>query len=148
MCDFAEYLQKQTDDYDGPYAEFIAWVPKLFNYFAALLEDKRTPATIRMLLHSAISYLVLPFDIVPESSLGAFGLMDDLFVCAYICNAIYKDRQIQEVLIDNWPYQQEIKPIICHLLAKCEEVISTDEQTQILIFAGLLETTAELHPVR
>lgn len=48
-----------------------------------VLKDERTPWLAKILLGLAIAYLVLPFDIIPDT-LPVIGQMDDIIIVGFL----------------------------------------------------------------
>ena len=84
--------------------DVIFVVPDLFILIARLIRDNRVPATVKERLAATTSYVVSPFDQVPESLLGVVGLADDAGALAligyWLVNVIEIDR---EILQCHWP---------------------------------------------
>ena len=58
-------------------------VKKQLKLYRLVLKDKRTPLTAKILLGSAIGYLLLPFDLIPDF-IPVFGQLDDLIVVPFL----------------------------------------------------------------
>lgn len=52
---------------------------KQLKLYRLVLKDKRTPLIAKLLLGSAIGYLLLPFDIIPDF-IPVIGQLDDLVI--------------------------------------------------------------------
>lgn len=58
----------------------VRFLPKLMALFYCL-QDKDTPAVVKLVLMGALGYVILPLDLMPDGLLG-LGWMDDAAVVA------------------------------------------------------------------
>ncbi len=54
-----------------------------------LLSDKRTPIKAKIFIYSAIFYLLLPIDIIPDF-IPVIGQLDDLLIVPFLLGLAYK----------------------------------------------------------
>ncbi|MBN2360787.1 MAG: DUF1232 domain-containing protein [Deltaproteobacteria bacterium] len=146
MKDYADLLREEFDGYDGLYADELLWVPRLFDYLTALVEDRRLPRSARELINAALAYFVLPYDVMPETALGAFGFMDDLYLCADVLRRLLNRAQLGEVLAEHWDHEPPLHELVDRLLRASHQVLGADERAQVLALAGLDDDVWGLPP--
>ena len=137
MADYIDSLQQEIADYTGPYLDQLQWLPKLHNFFLALYEDPRLHRQGRMMCNAAIAYILLPFDIIPETSMGTFGYIDDLYLAAEVLQHLQQDNSLGNLLDDIWPEERLIGSVVAELLTKCGEALDEDDRRSILQLSGL-----------
>jgi uncharacterized membrane protein YkvA (DUF1232 family) len=64
--------------------EALLVVPDMFVLLVRLALDPQVPAATRGLIAGSLAYFLLPFDLLPEAFVGAFGFMDDLVLAAAV----------------------------------------------------------------
>lgn len=139
MEDIGEMLRAEVEGYDGLYADMIQLVPDFFGMLSSLAEDPRLPQQARVLVNAAIAYFVLPFDVVPETGLGPFGYLDDLYLCAHVTFQMLCQPDLHELLEEHWPKDQTLALVVGEVLAKCKEALPEEDRQQVLVFSGLCQ---------
>ena len=81
--DFYCTLIENLENYDGEYASFIDCGPNLFKLLCDLL-DEDIDRESRLEINAAISYYVVPMDVIPEQIYGPYGYIDDIFISVYV----------------------------------------------------------------
>lgn len=137
MKHYGDLLREELEGYDGLYADELRQVPVLFDYFTALVEDQRLPRSARELCNAALAYFVLPYDVMPETALGAFGFMDDLYLCVDVLHRLLGRTQLGPVLSEHWDREQPLHELVDQLRRRCHQVIGAEDREQILALAGL-----------
>lgn len=87
-------------------SEYILILPDIICLLYRLLRDSRVSKKDKAVIISAISYVALPVDIIPDS-IPFIGKIDEISVVLFTLNKILKDIPI-EVLIENWEGKNEI----------------------------------------
>ncbi len=100
MNEYIDQLEAQIAAYSGPYQDQLRWLPRLHRFFIGLYDDTRLHRQARMLCNAALAYGLLPFDVVPESSMGAYGFIDDLYLAAEVLQNLQQDAALGELLDD------------------------------------------------
>ena len=90
--EFYDALTENLDSYNGQYASFIDNGPKLYKLLSNLLMNynKELDSEDKMKINAAISYYVVPLDVIPESEYGPYGYIDDIYLC--ICNQRFNKK--------------------------------------------------------
>ena len=96
-------LKKQIEDSRLEGEDFetsITYLPDMFSLLCDMLDENILTQEDRMLVNSAIAYLVVPSDVLPEDVYGARGFMDDLFVCCVVFKELMK--RYPDLLRKHW----------------------------------------------
>ena len=117
-----ETIESQKDQM---YWEVIKYSASFFKLLCDILVDKRTDWHTKLVINSALSYFVVPNDIIPEDEYGAIGYVDDVFVCAYVLRII-KAEFSDKVLKENWSEEGDISEIVDEVLEETELVEITE----------------------
>ena len=122
---------------DNVYWEIIKYTPSFFKLLCKVQADKRISWHVKLIVNSALSYFVIPNDIIPEEEYGAKGYIDDVFVCAYVLKGIKDETGGKNIIFDNWEGEGEIDEIIDVVYRESRKVVG-DKYKKILNFVGLL----------
>ena len=90
--DFYDVLVENLSSYQGVYASFIDYGPNLFRLLCDLFEEDVIDEESRLRLSAAISYYIIPMDIIPEAVHGPYGYIDDIF-CVHVILLVKRGRQ-------------------------------------------------------
>lgn len=99
--EFRATLARFVDGYEGQAQNSIKAASLVFDFYARLFGDDRIGRSHRALVNSVLAYFVVPEDLLPEAELGPWGLLDDLYLSAYVFRLLNKELQ-REVLDDAW----------------------------------------------
>lgn len=133
--DFYDTLIENLDSYNGEYASFIDCGPNLFKLLGDILEYD-IPQEMRRDICCAISYFVLPMDVIPEKEYGAYGYIDDIFLSVYVLRIVAEEYGydfIQKI----WDKPQDIKNVMDDCESKSLEVLKDNQINAILSYVGL-----------
>lgn len=94
-------------------ADIILFVPDMLMLTVRLIKDKRVPFLVKAQLILSATYVLSPFDFVPEGLTGVIGLVDDASVLTltlyWLRNVINIDPKI---LKDNWIGENDLNDVI------------------------------------
>jgi uncharacterized membrane protein YkvA (DUF1232 family) len=137
--DFYDVLRENLDSYNDSYDEFIDFGPDLFKLLSDLLDESEIKTVHRLKINAAISYYVIPYDIIPEAEYGPNGYVDDIYICVHVINEIANDLGF-ELLEELWEGQKDFKKTlkICEeeSLKKVEHL-----KEKMLRYVGLIENS-------
>lgn len=96
----------------------------------------------RVLINCAISYLVVPNDVMPEEVYGVKGYMDDLFVVALVIKQMYKEmpdlvKKHWDNSVDSDDFEALLESSFNEGMRICEGENMKDE---VLRFSGLQDS--------
>lgn len=133
--DYRASLARFVDGYRGQAQTAIAATGMVFDFYARLFGDDRIKRSHRALVNAVLAYFVVPEDLLPEAELGPWGLLDDLYLAAYVYRLL--DREVsREVLRDAWRGDADLHQTMDTIYKETRGVLG--KQTKdVLRLAGL-----------
>jgi uncharacterized membrane protein YkvA (DUF1232 family) len=89
------------------------FVPDCLVLFSRLLRDERLPRRKRLLVGALVSYLALPFDLVPDF-IPVVGQLDDAVAVAFVLRRVA--RGDPELLRELWPGPESSLRVLLRLV--------------------------------
>lgn len=83
-------------------AAYALAAPDLVVFASRVLLDERVPRALRGEIVASLIYIASPFDLIPESLFGPFGLVDDAVVASRLFDALL-NRVDPAVARELWP---------------------------------------------
>lgn len=133
--DFYCTLIENLENYEGEYASFIDCGPNLFKLLCDLL-DEDIDRESRLEINAAISYYVVPMDVIPEQIYGPYGYIDDIFISVYVLKRI-AEKYSYDLLQEVWENDNDIKAVIDDCYEKSFDVLEDEQIEAILFYVGL-----------
>ena len=133
--DFYDTLIENLDTYNGEYASFIDCGPNLFKLLCDLL-DEDIDKESRLEINAAISYYVVPMDVIPEQIYGPYGYIDDIFISVYVLKKI-AEKYSYDLLQEVWENDNDVKTVIDDCYEKSFDVLEDEQIEAILFYVGL-----------
>ena len=133
--DFYCTLIENLENYDGEYASFIDCGPNLFKLLCDLL-DEDIDRESRLEINAAISYYVVPMDVIPEQIYGPYGYIDDIFISVYVLKKI-AEKYSYDLLQEVWENDNDIEAVIYDCYEKSFDVLEDEQIEAILYYVGL-----------
>jgi uncharacterized membrane protein YkvA (DUF1232 family) len=81
--EFSRALRAFVEGYQGPYDRAVQRAPDVFELFCRLFSFDQIDRTNRQMINGVLAYFVAPGDVMPEDTMGPYGLLDDLFVASH-----------------------------------------------------------------
>lgn len=142
--DFYDILRDTLENHTDPYPKFINYGPDLFKLLSDLLNEPETNSEAKLKINAAISYYVVPFDIIPESEYGPTGYIDDIYLCVYVIRDIEKSLSF-DFLEEIWSGDEDLDKVMNICEKECddffyklkEEGSYIDLKNEILKYIGL-----------
>lgn len=103
------FLLERIRHYDGPDKDLVKYFPALFNLACNILNDKYTDWHTKILISSALGYVILENDVISDNT--EFGYLDDLYILCYVLREI-KQHVSPSLLDDNWEYSEDVHDLI------------------------------------
>ena len=103
------------------FANYLAAVPDVFYLMIRLAADKRVPIGAKVKLAGAVSYFILPIDIVPDF-IPMAGLLDDLVVSVTLLNRALDE--IDPAIVDeHWMGEGQVYDFVKGVLDKGDKLV-------------------------
>ncbi len=134
--DFYDVLIENLSNYEGVYASFIDYGPKLFRLLCDLFEEESITEDDRLKLSAAISYFIIPTDIIPEQVHGPYGYIDDIFIIVYVLRKI-ADAYGYDLLQKTYMGFENIQEVMDECFENSLDVLSEKQINSILSYVGL-----------
>lgn len=101
-----EEISKKVPNKYEKIVEYAMIIPDIVALLWRLLKDKRVNTLTKAKVAGTISYLALPFDILPDF-IPLIGRIDDIAIAFYGLNSILNDIP-EEVILQNWQGEKDI----------------------------------------
>ena len=134
-ADYLHLLKEQVTRYAGTLRDVVLLAPVYGMLMFNLLKDPRLSHEQKLWVDAAIAYLVSPNDVIPESEVGPYGYLDDIFCCAYVTQRI-GEQLGWEVIEEGWTGDRSALEVSQTVLAREQELLG-DVGDDVLRFAGL-----------
>ncbi|NFO87621.1 DUF1232 domain-containing protein [Clostridium botulinum] len=105
-----ELLSNKLPEKTKKFKEYIFLLPDIISLIYRLLKDRRVPIKTKLILSSAIAYITLPTDIIPNN-IPFIGAIDEIGVAFFALNNIINDVPMN-VIIENWEGKNEIITVL------------------------------------
>lgn len=134
--DFYDVLMENLSSYEGVYASFIDYGPNLFRLLCDLFEENNIAEDDRLKLSAAISYYIIPTDIIPEQVHGPYGYIDDIFITVYVLRQI-ADLYGYDLLQKTYRGFENIQDVMDECFENALDSLSEKQINSILSYVGL-----------
>lgn len=92
-------------------AKALLLVPDVFMLLVRLVLDPQVPHGSRALIGGALTYFLLPFDLLPEAVLGAAGFVDDLVLAVAVLASAF-GRDLEPYARRHWSGSQDLREVL------------------------------------
>ncbi|MFH1365594.1 MAG: DUF1232 domain-containing protein [archaeon] len=138
--DFEKKFGKLIEQYksDKDY-NLIKDYPAIFSVVSSIAMDRNSNGIIKMLMNSAISYFVLPTDVISEKELGIKGYIDDFFMCLSALRVLLDyDKKLGQFLISKyWKLEEDYDSYLPKKYYEIIQRLGTKITSDIISFSGL-----------
>ncbi|KEH89463.1 hypothetical protein Z965_02710 [Clostridium novyi A str. BKT29909] len=97
-------IEKIPEDYRD-FGEYIMVLPDITNLLYSLMRDEKVDKKTKILIGLAITYVLLPVDIIPDS-IPVIGKMDDIGIGLVLLDKII-DSVDEEIILKHWKGNRE-----------------------------------------
>jgi len=134
--DYHDFLEAEINAYRGGVKDYIYYLPALFKALSGTLDRPELEAEDRKIVLTALGYLVVPNDLLPEAVYGPVGYIDDVFVCCLVIERLVKKYSISFVE----PYWEKetdlLEEYLSHALTTSREDLG-ELAEKVLAYTGL-----------
>lgn len=102
--------------------DVLLLVPDVFMLLVRLALDPNVPASTRGLIGGALAYFILPFDLLPEALVGAFGFTDDLVLAAAVLTKAL-GPELEPYARRYWSGRQELRQVLEDLVTAGQSLL-------------------------
>jgi uncharacterized membrane protein YkvA (DUF1232 family) len=88
------------------YSDYIFILPDIISLIYRLLKDRRVPIRTKLIMSSAIAYITIPTDLIPNK-IPFIGVIDDMGVGFFALNEVIKDVPL-DIIVENWQGKNEL----------------------------------------
>lgn len=134
--DFYDVLIDNLESFNGEYAPFIDYGPLLFKLLTDFLSYDPLKTELKLKISAAIAYYVVPQDVIPETTYGPYGYIDDIFITTYVIKML-ADIYGYEILSSYWHEDRELTEVVEECYERSKEVLE-NKTDEILRYVGLL----------
>ncbi|MFB1080944.1 YkvA family protein [Jeotgalibacillus sp. JSM ZJ347] len=116
-----DFLKSKTGK-NHQYAKYLLFAPDVFYLLIQVVRDKRVSGKDKAMVAGAISYFVLPFDLIPEGLIGPGGYIDDLVVASFVLQTIVNSLS-PEIIRDHWAGDEDGIKVINKIAGLSDKVL-------------------------
>ena len=133
--DYRVELRRFVHGYTGAHQDAILRAGDVFDFYARLMVDERVSGNARALVASVLAYFVVPEDVLPETELGPYGMLDDLHLAAHVYRMLR--RQIApEILTEAWAEDDPLDEVMDVIYSESRAALGK-QRREVLRLAGL-----------
>ncbi|AJD91171.1 hypothetical protein JMA_18540 [Jeotgalibacillus malaysiensis] len=115
------FLQEKTGR-NHKYAKYLLFAPDIFYLLIQVVRDKRVSGKDKAMVAGAISYFILPFDLIPEGLIGPGGYIDDLVVASFVLQTIVNNLS-SDIIREHWAGDEDGLAVINKIASLSDKVL-------------------------
>ncbi|MBM7580204.1 YkvA family protein [Jeotgalibacillus terrae] len=104
------------------YAKYLLFAPDIFYLLIQVVRDKRVSGKDKAMVAGAISYFILPLDLIPEGLIGPGGYIDDLVVASFVLQTIVNNLS-PDIIRDHWAGDEDGLSVINKIAGLSDKVL-------------------------
>lgn len=133
---FKKLIEKHKEDVDY---DLIKDYPAIFSVISKISSDKNSDGIVKNLMNCAISYFILPIDIISEKDYGVKGYLDDFFICLHVLSELLNyNKRLGEYLINkHWTLDENYNNYISEKYYKIMKMIEPNLRSEIISHSGM-----------
>jgi uncharacterized membrane protein YkvA (DUF1232 family) len=131
---FETFLSTRVAQYDGQYTEIAAFAVPFYKLLCDLLNEELIDWHAKIMISSALGYLVLADDVIPDYAESGLRLIDDVYVMAHVLQSLLD--HCSEEITRNWHSETDIFAVIDLTHNSCHELVQS-QSFEILEKVGL-----------
>ena len=104
--------------------EYLLAAPDLFVLLLRLATDPRVPGSVKAKMAAGLAYFLMPVDVIPDL-LGPVGMLDDVFVAAWLLQTVAGQLNTLDpkILKEHWEGEEDVLEKIRWLAARGEQIL-------------------------
>lgn len=104
--------------------EYLLAAPDLFVLLSRLATDPRVPGSAKAKVAAGLAYFLMPVDVIPDL-LGPIGMLDDVFVAAWLLQTVAEQLNTLDptILREHWEGEEDVLEKIRELAARGEQIL-------------------------
>ncbi len=104
--------------------EYLLAAPDLFVLLSRLATDPRVPGSVKAKVAAGLAYFLMPVDVIPDL-LGPIGMLDDVFVAAWLLQTVAEQLNALDptILREHWEGEEDVLEKIRELAARGEQIL-------------------------
>lgn len=134
---YSDAIRQNIENYAGPHSIIIKFAPDFFELILKLYK-KNLPSPYKEIVRSVISYFVLPDDLLPESEMGPYGYLDDLYLCAYVIKKFEDNKDVSRIIKELWTLPEDVFMLSSQIV---DELQNTQDDNLREVISSILEFT-------
>jgi len=95
--EYTRALRAFVEGYSGPHDRAVRRAPEVFELFSRLFSCEELDRASRQMINGVLAYFVAPGDVMPEDTIGPYGLLDDLFVASHAYRLLRRELPVDLV---------------------------------------------------
>ncbi|RLF60695.1 MAG: hypothetical protein DRN25_02060 [Thermoplasmata archaeon] len=144
---YSDAIRRNIESYVGPHSIIIKFAPDFFELMLRLYK-KNLPSPYKEMVRSVISYFVLPDDLLPESEMGPYGYLDDLYLCAYVIKKFEDNEDVSRIIKELWTLPVDVFMLSSQIVDELQNTQDTNLReviSSILEFTGIEDLEKKLY---
>ncbi|KIL47904.1 YkvA family protein [Jeotgalibacillus campisalis] len=115
------WLEQKTGK-NHKYAKYLLFAPDMFYLLMQVVKDPRVAKKDKALTLGAITYFILPFDVIPEGLIGPGGYIDDIIVASFVLQTIVNHLS-PEIIREHWAGDEDGLQVINKIAGLSQKVM-------------------------
>jgi uncharacterized membrane protein YkvA (DUF1232 family) len=136
---FIDFLRHELEALRGSGQEFdreLSHFPDLVKLLCDLLDNDIVDRPSRIMITSALGYLLVPNDVLPEEVYGGYGYMDDMYVACLVL--IDLKKKYGDLISYLWTHDDDFDTVLDVCFFKSEKFLEEKGlKDKLLKYCGL-----------
>lgn len=120
-----ETVERRGGKLGSETVDALLLVPDVFMLLVRLALDRDVPRSTRLLIGGALTYFLLPMDLLPEAILGPAGMVDDLVLGAAVLAEVFS-RDLEPHAEKYWSGSKKLRTVISDVLEAAQSLVGHD----------------------
>lgn len=115
-------------------SDYLLVIPDIIALICRILKDDRVSVKVKLIIASAISYIVVPGDIIPDK-LPFIGKIDDMAVAFFALNKIVTEVP-NNIILENWQGDNDLVDVLniaLDYIVNCTKAKNVDKLYSLIL---------------